>query len=334
MKLDSYIYSSDRASRLPSADQHYEHYFSYFYNRGKDQLPKKKTHNPVCTYKPMSLFQDTPSKRSQCKPNRITSNDNNNKNGEYDSYIVLNENNEMPFGYNDNEWVELDDVPEKPEILCNDEYEPKDYTNDDQFDPTFMQSTQRRFVQQPSENNEIEKHISEDTLTCNGNNNNNNNYNNHTRSIIGGLKKVQTATTESCSQPQPRSHAAQQSYPRLPLTPKRVRGGLPTAKKILPTVHRVLLYNSQSPRLTRKHHSTNSRNQNVKAPHPKGQSGGQDQASDHTSKYIFDDSELKDVEKKEFRDVDFDNDDDLDNSELKIYNTQYSNSIVTVSCFL
>lgn len=253
----------------------------------------------------MSLLEDTPSPRSQSNSNqnRTISNDNNNQSDEYDGCYVLSENNEMPFGYNDNEWVELDDVAEKPNIVCNDKlFEPKDdYIYDDKFDPNNKQTTHRRFVQQHSENNEQKKKQSVETLTpSNGNNNGNNTSSN------AETKKAQKAT-ESNSH----SRSEQHLYPRLPLTPKRVRGGQLTAKKILPTVHRVLLYNSQSPRLTRKHHSTNSRNQNVKAPNPKGQSGGQD-VGDHLSNNYLEDT----PETKEFRDVDFDNDDDLDNSKL------------------
>lgn len=254
----------------------------------------------------MSLLEDTSSQRSQnnTNQNRTISNDNNNQNGEYESPYVLNENNEIPFCYNDNEWVELDDVADKPHIGCNDKiFKPNDdYVYEDEFDPNIKQSNHRRFVQQHSENNEQKQKPSIETLTVsNGNNSSNNNI-----SSSNAGKKVHKATE---SHSQSRTHAEQHSYPRLPLTPKRVRGGQPTAKKILPTVHRVLLYNNQSPRLTRKHHTTNSRNQNVKAPNPKGQSGGQDisdQLSNHHLDYV--------IEGKEFRDVDFDNDDDLDNS--------------------
>ncbi|KAH8402524.1 hypothetical protein KR222_002396, partial [Zaprionus bogoriensis] len=297
----------EHPTRFQSTDQHYEHYFSYFYNRGKEQLPKHKSHSPARNLKTMSLLQDTPSKRSVANASRTRtiSNDNNNQNVEYDSY-VLKENNEMPFGYNDADWVELDEVDDNPGISVYDMYEPKPANNDDQYDPNIKASAQRRFVQQSGENNKLKNasgcasaSASVDTLTMSNNYNNNNNT-----SITGSKKSQKTAELRTVAT------AQHNPVPRLPLTPKRVRGGQATAKKILPTVHRVLLYNSHSPRMARKHHSSNSRNQNVKPPHPKGLSAGKD-AGIHVTKYIFDDPDTG--KGNEFRDIDFDNDDELDN---------------------
>lgn len=235
----------------------------------------------------MSLFQETPSKRSSNSNRRTISNDNN-QNVEYDSYI-LKENNEMPFGYNDSDWNDSPDIecPEKliskgandDYITINDVYDANE-VNDEQFDPSIQ--SHRRFVQH-SEINEL--NTTGESVTVNNN--------------VHIPKKAQKATE---------THQA----PRLPLTPKRIRGGqAPTVKKILPTVHRVLLYNSQSPRLARKHQSSNSRSQNVKLQHPKGH--GHNHASDQTiHKYILEEPDVKD---NEYREADFDNDDDLDNSE-------------------
>ncbi|KAL7738920.1 hypothetical protein ACLKA6_016923 [Drosophila palustris] len=265
----SSVISTERPSRLHSTDQHYEHYFSYFYNRGKEQLPKH-TLNTVCNYKPqMSLFQETPSKRSSNANRRTLPNDNN-QNVEYDSYI-LKENNEMPFGYNDSDWNDSpDECAEKliskgnadDYISVNDVYDAND-VNDEQFDPSIL--SHRRFVQH-SEINELNTSV--ESVTVNNN--------------VHQPKKTQKATESY-------HHA-----PRLPLTPKRIRGGQTTVKKILPTVHRVLLYNSQSPRLAR--HAQNY-----------AQDDGDDEV---VHKYILEEPDVKD---NDYRDADFDNDDDLDN---------------------
>ncbi|XP_060645120.1 tubulin monoglutamylase TTLL4 isoform X3 [Drosophila nasuta] len=265
-----------RPLRFHSTDQHYEHYFSYFYNRGgRDQLPKNHpphTSHSVCNYKPqMSLLHEPSSKRSSNASRRNNIPNDNNQNVEYDSYI-LKENNELPFGYNDSNWNDSpeNDCPEKcvskanddDYISNNDAYDSKEI-NVEQFDPTLL--SHRRFVQH-SEINEL--NTTGDSLTVNNN--------------ISQAKKTHKVAISP--------HIA----PRLPLTPKRIRGGQATVKKILPTVHRVLLYNSQSPRLAR---------------HSHGQCHAQGD-DDHITKYILDDSEEK---ANEYPEVDFDNDDDLDN---------------------
>ncbi|XP_070065066.1 tubulin monoglutamylase TTLL4 isoform X2 [Drosophila virilis] len=260
--------------RFHSTDQHYEHYFSYFYNRGQEKLPKS---SPIAAYKPqMSLYQDTPSKRSSNATRRGTANDNN-QNVEYDSYL-LKENNELPFGYSDSDWIDYPvDRPEKSalktpvEILNGkDVYDPK-ANNDEQFNPSMP--IHRRCIQL-GDINEVNK----------------------TGESVS-VKNNLTKKTQKATEPLP--------LPRLPLTPKRIRGGQATAKKLLPTVHRVLLYNNQSPRSARKHHSSNLRSQNVKPPHPKGQGAG-----DQVTSFILEDPDAK---LNDFRDPDYDNDDDLDN---------------------
>lgn len=294
--LTFHIYSSE-PPRFHSTDQHYEHYFSYFYNRGQEKLTKS---SPSAAYKPqMSLFQDTPSKRSSNAKRRGTANDNN-QNLEYDSYL-LKENNELPFGYSDSDWIDYPvDRPEKSvlktpvEILNGkDVYDPK-ANNDEQFDPSMP--IHRRCIQL-GDINEVNK----------------------TGESVS-VKNNLTKKTQKATEPLP--------LPRLPLTPKRIRGGQATAKKLLPTVHRVLLYNNQSPRSARKHHSSNSRSQNVKPPHPKGQGAG-----DQVTSYILEDPDAK---LNDFRDPDYDNDDDLDNSKYYYINT-YKNFndliAITVSNF-
>ncbi|XP_023160700.2 tubulin polyglutamylase TTLL4 isoform X2 [Drosophila hydei] len=233
-----------------SADQHYEHYFSYFYNRGPEKSHKSKT-NTIRTYQPqMSLVQETTSKRSSRRP--VAHNDNN-QNIEYDSYL-LKENSELPFGYNDSDWIDFPiDRLEKSSIkLINakDVYEPKSPN-----DELFNESTQRRCVKLGD--------IHEIT--------------NKGESVT--VKSNLTKKTLKANEPLP--------LPRLPLTPKRIRGGQASAKKALPTVHRVLLYNSQSPRSAR-----------------------QSAVADQLTSYIVEDQDEKG---HEFRDADFDNDDDLDN---------------------
>ncbi|XP_030384536.1 tubulin polyglutamylase TTLL4 isoform X2 [Scaptodrosophila lebanonensis] len=100
-----------------------------------------------------------------------------------------------------------------------------------------------------------------------------------------------------------------QTAPRLPLTPKRVRGGS-TSKKLLPTVHRVLLYNSQSPRASRKQQSSSFRSQNAKQQSSKAQAGV-------LSTVILVEPDARVALNKspiDFdRDDDIDEDDDLDN---------------------
>lgn len=222
----------------------------------------------------MSLVQETTSKRSSRRP--VAHNDNN-QNIEYDSYL-LKENSELPFGYNDSDWIDFPiDRLEKSSIkLVNakDVYEPKSPN-----DELFNESTQRRCVKLGD--------IHEIT--------------NKGESVT--VKSNLTKKTLKANEPLP--------LPRLPLTPKRIRGGQASAKKALPTVHRVLLYNSQSPRSARKHHqSSNFRSQNVKPnPQPKGQSA----VADQLTSYIVEDQDEKG---HEFRDADFDNDDDLDNSKF------------------
>ncbi|XP_001988081.2 tubulin polyglutamylase TTLL4 isoform X2 [Drosophila grimshawi] len=280
-----------QTTRFHSTDQHYEHYFSYFYNRGAEKLSKAPQSSSYKTQ--MSLFQETPIKRSSNNANngrRGISNDNNNQNVEYDSYL-LKENNAMPFGYNDSDWNDIPVNETNLEIInIKDVYDTKVINddddgddNDDQFDPTIQ--THRRYVQHGDTNNDLSKN-GKSVVKINNN----------------VSKKLRNATESP-------------ALPRMPLTPKRIRGGqaittttttTTTAKKVLPTVHRVLLYNSQSPRLARKHQSTNMRNQAVKNPHPKGHSAGGVQLT----KYILDEPDFK---SNDFRDVDFDNDDDLDN---------------------
>ncbi|KAH8306761.1 hypothetical protein KR044_013039, partial [Drosophila immigrans] len=287
----------ERPSRFHSTDQHYEHYFSYFYNRGGKQQSKRhtsQTSHTVRNYQPqMSLFHETSSKRSSNANRRNNIPNDNDQNVEYDSYI-LKENNELPFGYNDCNWNDSpeNDCPEKVILKGNDDeyvsncdaYDSKEI-KDEQFDPTSFLS-HRRFVQQ-SEINELS--TPGESLAVSNN--------------IKQAKKTYKAPESS------------NTAPRLPLTPKRIRGGQTTVKKILPTVHRVLLYNSQSPRLARKHQyqSSNSRSQNVKPQHPKDLNQGHGQAhgtGDHITKYIL---EEPDVKANEYHEVDFDNDDDLDN---------------------
>ncbi|XP_030240005.1 tubulin polyglutamylase TTLL4 isoform X2 [Drosophila navojoa] len=266
---------SDR-QRFQSADQHYEHYFSYFYNRAPEKLHKSKT-NTIRSYQtPMSLVQETTGKRSSRRPG---AHNDNNQNIEYDSYL-LKENNELPFGYNDSDWIDfpIDGMENSAIKIVNakDIYEAtplrdEQYTNESI--PTSRRCVKLGDIHEISNTGEsvtIKSNLAKKTLKAN--------------------------------EPLP--------LPRLPLTPKRGRGGQAAAKKVLPTVHRVLLYNSQSPRSARKHHpSPNLRSQNVKPqpnPQPKGQTAGANQVTN----YIL---EEPDEKNREFRDADFDNDDDLDN---------------------
>ncbi|KRG03701.1 tubulin polyglutamylase TTLL4 isoform X4 [Drosophila mojavensis] len=224
----------------------------------------------------MSLVQETTGKRSS---RRSGAHNDNNQNIEYDSYL-LKENNELPFGYNDSDWIDFPiDGMEKSAIKivnAKDIYEPTPLCDEQYINETIP--TPRRCVKL-GDIHEISNTGESVTIKSN-------------------LAKK----TLKANEPLP--------LPRLPLTPKRGRGGQAAAKKVLPTVHRVLLYNSQSPRSARKHHpSSNLRSQNVK-PQPNPQPKGQTAGADHVTNYVLEEPEEKN---RDFRDADFDNDDDLDN---------------------
>ncbi|ALC39291.1 CG16833, partial [Drosophila busckii] len=308
-----------------STDQHYEHYFSYFYNRGAEKLKKPPLTTTIKYKPPMSLFEDAPTKRNSNANRRIAggANNDNNQNVPYDSYI-LKENNELPFGYNDDDWSALSVTErvgkETAAIKVESEFcnlkEVYAATEAVQVKSNTQQA-QRRYCQQHDaiNTNELnhqqqqQQHGDTSSKIYNNSVNNNNNVN----------KKVPKYVE---------SHAA----PRLPLTPKRVRGGGAAGggggggggivnggaatsggaqapiRKVLPTVHRVLLYNSQSPRTSRKHHhqSSNLRNQH-KNPNPKGQGAGGDHIA---NKLVLAEADDKSVASDR---EDFDDDDDLDN---------------------
>ncbi|XP_020807422.1 tubulin polyglutamylase TTLL4 isoform X3 [Drosophila serrata] len=110
-----------------------------------------------------------------------------------------------------------------------------------------------------------------------------------------------------------RKSVVDQPTPRLPMTPKRAKGGATVSvKKPIPTVHRVLLYSTQSPRMGRKQQLANQRSLSLKQGNKsQGGGGGEGQTVILMEPEAKTDGQRSPIDYE--RNEDFDDDDDLDN---------------------
>nr|XP_017099028.2 tubulin polyglutamylase TTLL4 isoform X1 [Drosophila bipectinata] len=279
---------SERAVQYPTTNQHYQHYFSYFYNRGAEKLSKPSFAVVNSRKLPMSKVQKPDSSRRDSRDfgDSITifgrPDAAEDRNWQKSEKNVLKEklpSNDLKQGYIDDGWGETlvgngnalrlkagEDLRD-----INDGYDSPSLDDDDQFEQVH-----RRYCK-VSENTALD--AAGDTIV-----NNNNNE----------LKLV-------------RKPVDQLPMPRLPMTPRRVKGGTVSAKKPQPTVHRVLLYSTQSPRMGRKQPNQRSLSQKSKS------LGGGDEGQT----VILLEPEAKPEDRRTPIDFDnnedFDDDDDLDN---------------------
>ncbi|KAH8412750.1 hypothetical protein KR009_005311, partial [Drosophila setifemur] len=282
---------SERQVQYPTANQHYQHYFSYFYNRGTEKLSKPTFALANSRKLPMSKFQKSDASRRDSRDleetiivtRSDTGNDRNWLTTKYEKHVLKEKlpSNELSHDYIDNGWGESGTFPDSPRLKAGEDY--RDIN--DVYDDTVLVDNQfeqvhRRYCRD-SENSALD--ASGETLV-----NNNNNE----------LKLVRKP--------------AEQPVARLPMTPKRGKGGQVSVKKPLPTVHRVLLYSTQSPRMGRKQQLSNQRSLSLK-----NQSSKSLAAGDEGQTVILLEQESKpegyrspiDFDRNE----DFDDDDDLDN---------------------
>ncbi|EDW76025.2 uncharacterized protein Dwil_GK15248 [Drosophila willistoni] len=244
---------TERQSQYRSSDQHYAHYFSYFYNRGPRKTSKcistTTTGRPGGAKLAMSSYSELPTSRH----NNADNNDDDDDDGQEQTstgrrnQLLKNDNppattqqqqQQYDSGWppNNDEYTKYDPVLVKE---TEDYLDIKDIYDNEQIIDARFDPVQRRYCKLATENNPED--AGDAAVFANNNNNNNNNIN----SELKQRSQKQTSCNPS----------------RLPLTPKRSKGGAAQStsastatatKKQLPTVHRVLLYNSQSPRLSRK----------------------------------------------------------------------------------
>lgn len=274
------------AGRPSQYHTHYQHYFSYFYNRGgaEKQLLSKSSFANSGRKLPMSKFQ---------KPNAIAASrreddadERNWSSPKYEKHVLKEKlpSNDLDTDYleDNNGWGEAEDD--------GDNYRETKDTYDTTVLVDGFEQIHRRYCR-ISENTAIED-VGDSIL-----NNNNNNE----------LKFVRKSD---------------QPAPRLPMTPKRAKGGATTVpvKKPLPTVHRVLLYSTQSPRMGRKQQLTSQRSLSQKQQQQSAKSlGGGGGGGDAGQTVILVEPESKpDAGRRSPIDEDFDDDDDLDNRKKEL----------------
>ncbi|KAH8261809.1 hypothetical protein KR038_009043, partial [Drosophila bunnanda] len=267
---------------------HYQHYFSYFYNRGggeKELLSKSAFASNSSRKLPMSKFQkpvsvavsprgDAITDDTIINNRRETSEERNWPNLKYEKHVLKEKlpSNGLDTDYTaDNGWIEAEDDGEN-------------YRETKVYDASVVingfEQLHRRYCR-ISENTAIED--AGDGLL-----NNNNNE----------LKYV-------------RKPVVDQPTPRLPMTPKRPKGGATVSvKKAMPTVHRVLLYSTQSPRMGRKQQLASQRSLSLKQGN-KSQGGGEGQTVILMEPEAKPDGQRSPIDYD--RNEDFDDDDDLDN---------------------
>ncbi|XP_017025572.1 tubulin polyglutamylase ttll-4 isoform X1 [Drosophila kikkawai] len=276
------ILSSERPTQYHT---HYQHYFSYFYNRGggeQELLSNTSFASNNSRKLPMSKFQKSVavavSPRGDASTNdtlisgrRETSEERSWPSLKYEKHVLKEK---LPNNGLDTDcgWVEAEDDGEI--------YRETKEVYDASVVIDGFEQIHRRYCR-ISENTAIE-----DAGDCLLNNNNNE------------LKYVRKSVVD-------------QPVPRLPMTPKRVKGGASVSvKKPMPTVHRVLLYSTQSPRMGRKQLS-NQRSLSLK----QQQGNNKSQGDAHT--VILMEPEAKPDGQRSpddyDRNEDFDDDDDLDN---------------------
>lgn len=283
-RLPFSFFSSERPVQYQTTNQHYQHYFSYFYNRGAEKLSKPTFAAANSRKVPMSKFQKAGASRRDTREvdgtviigRRDNSEDRTWQGQKYEKHVLKEKlpSNDLKADYLDNGWG-------------GDPGSEDDYRDiKDSYDPVVVidngleqVGVHRRYCRM-TENTVLDG--SGDTLI----NNNNNEL------------KIMRKSTD-------------QPMPRLPMTPKRAKGGTVSTKKPMPTVHRVLLYSTQSPRLGRKQQFSTQR-LSVKQQSSKVLGAGDERQTvlllepehkqeDHRSAIDFD------------RNDDFDEDDDLDN---------------------
>ncbi|XP_037708738.1 tubulin polyglutamylase TTLL4 isoform X2 [Drosophila subpulchrella] len=272
---------SERPAQYQTTNQHYQHYFSYFYNRGAEKLSKPTFAVANSRKLPMSKFQKPSASRRDSRDvddtviigRRDNSEDRSWQSPKYEKHVLKEKlpSNDLEGDYLDNDWGDPGSGEDYRDI--KEVYDPAVVIDDG------LEQVHRRYCRM-SENAALDD--CGDALI-----NNNNNE----------LKVMRKATD--------------QPVPRLPMTPKRAKGGAVPAKKPMPTVHRVLLYSTQSPRMGRKQQFTTQR-LSMKPQSAKTLGGGdegqtvillepEDKPEDNRSAIDFE------------RNDDFDEDDDLDN---------------------
>jgi len=275
------FFSSERPAQYQTTNQHYQHYFSYFYNRGAEKLSKPTFGVANSRKLPMSKFQKPSASRRDSRDvddtvivgRRDNSEDRSWQSPKYEKHVLKEKlpSNDLEGDYLDNDWGDPGSGEDYRDI--KEVYDPAVVIDDG------LEQVHRRYCRM-SENAALDD--CGDALI-----NNNNNE----------LKVMRKATD--------------QPVPRLPMTPKRAKGGAVSAKKPMPTVHRVLLYSTQSPRMGRKQQFTTQR-LSIKPQSAKTLGGGdegqtvillepEDKPEDNRSAIDFE------------RNDDFDEDDDLDN---------------------
>ncbi|EDW28320.1 GL19014 [Drosophila persimilis] len=269
---------SEAPTPYHTTSQHYEHYFSYFYNRGTktvSNLPSVTSNRKL----PMTEFQNSPGRRDPRDVNATTAGQrepskNVGRNSPFEKHVLKEKlpSNYLSVDYSDNGWAEAVDYPESLLKKTGEEYlDIKDLYDSEAIVETQFDPKHRRF------------RLSENKRADSANNNN-----------------------ESTEKP------LDQKPPRLPVNQKKTKGTTSSVKKSLTTVHKVLLYSTQSPRMGRKQQFATHRNLNAKNQISKSLG-----AEDEFPTVLLVDPESKDEVFRSHvdsdRNPDFDDDDDLDN---------------------
>ncbi|SPP81697.1 tubulin polyglutamylase TTLL4 isoform X1 [Drosophila guanche] len=272
---------SEVPTQYHTSDQHYEHYFSYFYNRGTEKV----SNLPLFTINrklPMTEVQNPSGRRDPRDVNVTTAGQRESSKGAghdspFESHVLKEKlpSNYLSNDYSCNGWGEAVDYPESLLQKAGEEYldlYDSEAIIETQFDPIH------RRLRLP------EKSAIDYSGVDSANNNN-------------------TSTEKPLDQSHP---------PCLPINQKRNKGNATSNKKSLPTVHRVLLYSTQSPRMGRKQQHATHRNLNFK-----NQISKSVEPQDDFPAVLLVEPESKDEVYRSHtdsdRNTDFDDDDDLDN---------------------
>ncbi|KAH8298094.1 hypothetical protein KR018_006590, partial [Drosophila ironensis] len=285
---------SARGVQYPTTNQHYQHYFSYFYDRGGEKLPKKKFAVPNSRKLPMSGFQKPDGNRRDAHDFDGTiivlghpdaNQERNWQNSKYDKHVLKEKlpSNDLDHNYLDNGWddsLAVAGAGAGNGLRLKGGEDMRNFNDAAGLVDNQYEQVHRRYCRL-SENAGIDAGGGDSLI------NNNNNELKLIRKPVDNLP-----------------------MPRLPMTPKRTKGGTGSGKKPLPTVHRVLLYSTQSPRLGRKQQRTHSQ----KSRSPAGAIEDQSVLLVEPEPEQRSKIELRHVSPIDFdRNDEYDDDDDLDN---------------------
>ncbi|XP_041451852.1 tubulin polyglutamylase TTLL4 isoform X2 [Drosophila obscura] len=218
-----------------TTNQHYEHYFSYFYNRGTEKvsnLPSVTSNRNL----PMTEFKNSLSRRDLRDVNATTTGQREPlkgagcHNSTFEKHILKEKlpSNYLCKNYSDNGWGEAEDYHESMLKKAGEEYlDMKDLYDSEaiietQFDPV------------------------------------------HRRLKLSENSAIDSSGVDSANNSASKNEPLDESPPCFPTNQKRIKGTITSVKKSLPTVHRVLLYSTQSPRMGRKQQFATHRNLNLK----------------------------------------------------------------------